>query len=134
MRSTARSTPGIRSTVHPSAYAARMSSTARRWRCTPSTTSTVNGLTGGSASFTRSCSVVSGSTPRRSDSYSTSIARLRALERAATASAADPAQVPAVAGVDLHLLAGAHEERHLDLGAGLERGRFRATGGPVTLD
>ena len=49
---------------------------------TPSTSSTVNSDTGGSAASTRPASVSSTSTPRCSDSNSTSRARLRALLRA----------------------------------------------------
>src|SRR3979411_2755041 len=45
----------------------------------------------------------------------------------------DTAEVPAIARVDLDLLAGREEKGHLDLGAGLQRRRLRATGRPVAL-
>ena len=48
-------------------------------------------------------------------------------------SAVDPAEVSAVAGVDLDPVAGVEEQRHLDLRAGLQRRRLRAAGGPVSL-
>src|SRR3954454_21974608 len=70
-----------------------------------------------------------------------STARLRALDRAAIrggaggrwTSSVGAAEVPAVAGVDLELLAGADEQRHLDLRAGLQRGGLGAAGGAVAL-
>src|SRR5579872_380764 len=80
----------------------------------------------------RSASTCLGSTPFRSASNRISSARRLALLLVAT-SAADPAEVLAVAGVDLDLLAGGDEQRHLDLVAGLDRGRLGAAGGPVAL-
>ena len=47
-----------------------------------------------------------------------STARLRALLRAPT-STTDPAEIAPIPGIYLDLLAGAHEQRHLDLGTGL---------------
>ncbi len=48
-------------------------------------------------------------------------------------SGVDAAEVAAVARIDLQLVAGVDEQRHLDLGAGLQRGGFGAAGGAVTL-
>jgi hypothetical protein len=42
-------------------------------------------------------------------------------------------EVAPVPGVDLDLLAGGEEQRDLDLGAGLQRGRLGATRGAVAL-
>src|SRR3954471_20281240 len=109
------------------------SSSAPRAR-PPSTNSTEYSGMGGSDWASRSASVRIGSVPRRSLSYRTSSARLRALPRAVRRSSAprerarpgdaggvdpagvgltgvtggrsvDPAEVPTVAGVDLDLLA-----------------------------
>src|ERR1700743_272139 len=54
-------------------------------------------------------------------------------ELGGTGSGTDAAQVSPVAGVDLDLLAGGHEQRHLDLRAGLQSGRLGAAGRPVAL-
>src|SRR4051794_5332523 len=132
MRSTLRSTAGIRSSSQPCACSASTASIAALWAATPWTSSTAYSETGGSARCTRSASVVSGSRPRCSDSKRTSSARLRALWRADT-SARHAAEVGPVAGVDLDLLARGDEERDGDLGAGLELGRLRAAGRPVAL-
>src|SRR5207237_8101238 len=53
--------------------------------------------------------------------------------RGAHASAVDPAEVIARAGIDLDLLAGGDEERHLNLRASLEGRGFGAAGGAVAL-
>src|SRR5215470_20002151 len=111
-----------------------MISSMRAWcPLTPSTSSTAYAGTGGSARATRSPSVATGSVCRRSLSYSRSSARFLALLRAVTGRSVDPAEVPAVAGVDLDLLAGRQEQRDLDLGTGLQPGRLGAARGPVAL-
>src|SRR5215211_1788107 len=137
-----RSTAGMRSSVQPSAYVVSSSSMRSRRSVTPSTSVTAYPGTGGSACASRSFAVIRTSVPRRSDSYRMSSARFRALRRAERRSGCSPlagtsvvhaADVPAVAGVDLDLLAGAHEQRHLDSGAGLQLGRLGAAGGAVAL-
>src|SRR5215813_1972319 len=110
-----------------------ISSIRARCSVTPSTSSTAYSGTGGSARATRSPTVASGSVCRRSVSYRTSSARFLALLRAATGWSVDPAEVPAVPGVDLDLVAGGQEQRDLDLRAGLQPGRLGAAGGPVAL-
>src|SRR5262249_57739631 len=69
--------------------------------------------------------------PRSSASKRMSRARLRALLRAGGISGA--AEVLAGPGVDLDLLSGRDEQRHLDGGAGLEGGGLGAAGRPVAL-
>src|SRR5688500_18044879 len=101
-----------------------------RWRVTPSTRVEVYSLTGGSWRSTRSARIFSGSSLRSSASKRMSSARRRALPRADTSG---PAEVFAGAGVDLDPLAGGDEERHLDLGVGLQRGGLGAAGGAVAL-
>src|SRR3954454_18396984 len=79
-----------------------------------------------------------GGRSRTSASSSTSSARLRALLRAgiwvlgpsATSAATEGTAVPRV---DLDLLPGGDEQRHVDGRAGLHRGRLGAAGGPVAL-
>src|SRR5690554_5937282 len=72
---------------------------------------------------TRSASMSSRSRFRCSASKRTSSARLRALVRAPT-SVGHSTQVRTVTGVDLDARPGLEEQRDLDLGAGLERGRL----------
>src|SRR5690349_336857 len=136
MRSALRSTAGIRSSDQPWAYVAT-SSSIRAW-CSemPRISRTVYSFTGGSAATTRSSRVWPSGRPRTSHSKSTSRARLRALERAAIRarrSRGDATQVGGVAGVDLDLLAGRDEQRHVDLVAGLEPRGLGAAGGAVAL-
>src|SRR5919112_3436778 len=101
---------------------------------TPSTSETVYSGTGGSDCATRSASTCTGGRLRCSASNRMSTARLRAFVRADIgAASADPAEVVTRAGVDLDLRAGLEEQRHGDVGAGLERRRLGATGGPVAL-
>src|SRR3954453_7807477 len=106
----------------------------RCWSATPRTSSAVYSLTGGSPATTRSSRVAPSGRPRTSDSKRMSSARLRALERAAiSGSLGDAAEVAAVAGVDLDLLAGGDEQRHVDRMTGLQRRRLGATGRAVPL-
>src|SRR3954452_15719331 len=103
----------------------------------PRISRTVYSFTGGSAAITRSSSVCPSGRPRTSHSKSTSRARLRALVRAVIGvarSLGDATEVAAVAGVDLDLLAGGDEQRHVDLVAGLEPRRLGVTGGAVALE
>src|SRR5664279_5556133 len=96
-----------------------------RFRCavTPSTSSTAYAEMGGSASASRAASVATTSAPA---------GRTRRARRAPACgpgcepppSGADATEVMAVAGVDLDLLADDHEQRHLDLRAGLQGGRL----------
>src|SRR5690606_19002722 len=101
------------------------------WRVTPSTRVFVYSFTGGSRRSIRSARIFSGSSLRSSASNRMSRARRRALPRADTSG---PAEVLAGAGVDLDPLAGGDEQRHLDLGAGLQRGGLGAAGGAVALE
>src|SRR4051794_18962441 len=107
----------------------------RRWfSATPWTRSTVYSLTGGSPATTRSSRVAPSGRPRTSDSNRMSSARLRALVRAAIrTSLGDAAEVAAVAGVDLDLLPGGDEQRHVDRVTGLQRGGLGAAGRAVAL-
>src|SRR4051812_7114711 len=106
---------------------------------TPRTSSAVYGLFAArdSRSPRRSSRSVSALRPRWSASKRMSSARVRALLRAAKGirvrSVVDSAEVRTVAGVDLDAGAGLEEERHVDLGAGLERGRLGAAGRAVAL-
>src|SRR5579863_4817809 len=110
------------------------------WSTTPVTSNIVYSPIRGSLSCgviwwvraTRSARMFLGSAPFRSASKRTSRARRRALLLVAT-SAVDPAEVLAVAGVHLDLLAGGDEQRHLDLRAGLHGRGLGATGGTVAL-
>src|SRR3954465_13550579 len=102
-----------------------------RSRCavTPSTRETVYSGTGGSECATRSASTCTGGSERCSASNRMSMARGRALVRADMAAAsADPAELVTRAGVDLDLRDGLEEQRHGDVGAGLERGRLFPAG------
>src|SRR5262245_13349288 len=109
---------------------------------TPSTRDTAYGRWPGAGGSIRSSAAPSTfwmSSPRTSASYSTSSARLRALRRAGIgvfgpSATSGTAEVTAVARVDLDLLAGGDEQRHLDRRAGLERCRLRSAGRPVALE
>src|SRR5690606_39513616 len=118
------------SSVQPAEYVVISSWMRARCRVTPSTMAEVYSLTGGSFRSLRSARMVSGSSPRSSASKRMSSARRRALPRADTSG---PAEVLAGTGVDLDPLAGGDEERHLDLGAGLQGGGLGAAGGAVAL-
>src|SRR6266508_2131872 len=126
-----RSTAGIRSSVQPTACLPISSSMAVMCAETPSTRATVNSVTGGSLSATRSARVPPTGRRRASDSYRTSRARLRALLRADMSG--DAAEVFPGPGVHLDLLAGGQEQRDLDLVPGLQLGGLGAAGGAVAL-
>src|SRR5215212_2343144 len=141
IRRIARSTSGSRSIDQFDAWVSISWSMRAACSATPSTSRTVCSCTGCASSASRSRSSVEGFPLRMSASQRTSTARLRALDRAAIVStrcsvgacSVDAAEVPAVAGVDLQLLAGGDEQRHLDLRAGLQRGGLRAAGRAVAL-
>src|SRR5690348_1489084 len=130
--STLRSTAGIRSRVQPSANSSISLSILTWCTVTPRTRSAAYGETGGLPWVIRSASRSRTGASRSSASKRMSRARLRALLRAG--GTLRPAEVLAGPGVDLDLLAGRDEQRHLDGGAGLEGGRLGAAGGPVALD
>src|SRR5215475_390197 len=95
---------------------------------TPSTSDTAYGRcagAGGSILVSTLARIVGIALPRTSASYSTSSARLRALRRAGIgvlgpSATSGTAEVTAVARVDLDLLAGRDEQRHLNGRAGLD--------------
>src|SRR6478752_8112396 len=107
---------------------------------TPRTRSAVYGLLAARDSLSprRSSSRVSALRPRWSASKRMSRARERALVRAAKGirvrSVVDAAEVRPVTRVDLDARAGLEEERHVDLGAGLERRGLGAAGRAVALE
>src|SRR5579875_751163 len=155
MRRMLRSTAGIRSSVQPSALSSSSASISCWWARTPRTSSAAQPGTGGLAASARSASRSRAGTRRISASNRMSRARFLALLRAGialTASVAGeswpapppalsgtalgrsgPAEVHAGAGVHADLLAGADEQRHLDLRAGLQGGRLGPAGRAVTL-
>src|SRR5437868_484537 len=128
MRSRAQSR--AKRTIHPSTSA---------W-CSPMprTSSDANGAgSTGSSAMTSA-----GVTPLVSASYSSDRARSRAWRRVAARALTtgeghpclDPGEVVARAGVDLDVVAGVDEQRHLHHQPRLERGRLAGARHPVALD
>src|SRR4051812_30511214 len=139
-RSIARSTAGSLSRVQPCKCDAMRSLICAACSVTPRATVTVYGLRGAtsdcfSAKAFRDSATSAGVMPRASASNSKSTARLRAWcrPRSPRRSGIHPAQVAAVARIDLQLVAGVDEQRHLDLGAGLDRRRLGACTGSIAL-
>src|SRR4029077_10862639 len=116
------------------------SSICAAFSVTPRATVTVYGLSvetsdSFSAKAFRRSATSAAVIPRASASNSRSTARLRAWcrPRSPRRSGIHPAQVATVAGIDLQLVAGVDEQRHLDLGPGLDSGGLGTRAGAVAL-
>src|ERR1700738_4285045 len=139
-RRTALSKAGTLSSVHPCRWAEMRSSMCAAFSVTPRATVTVYGLSGEtsdsfSAKAFRPSATSAAVIPLASASNSRSTARLRAWcrPRSPRRSGIHPTQITTVARVHFQLVAGVDEQRHLDLGAGLDRRRLGARTGPVAL-